>query len=49
MRSDLCVNLGVDEGLGTAARPRGTNPIDVLRAAETRRRKMIEDAGCKVE
>jgi hypothetical protein len=40
---------GIDEGLAMVASPRETYLIDVLRAAEARWRKMIEDAGIKVE
>jgi hypothetical protein len=40
---------GFDEGQAMVASPLGTNSIDVLRAREARRRKMIKDAGIKVE
>jgi hypothetical protein len=49
VKSEACEKPGLDARLGTVASPSGTNSIDVSRAAEARRRKLIEDAGIKVE
>jgi hypothetical protein len=49
VKSGACEKPGFDEGQAMVASPLGTNSIDALRAREARRRKMIKDAGIKVE